>query len=173
MIERLLALLLPHLRYLRYVLRHKLYVYRAGRVLGVGRWQLLVHDLSKFSRAEWGPYVRRFYGGRGGVMDKAADPEEFNQAWAHHWQVNAHHPEHWTRAEEPGVGHRPMPLLYVREMVADWYGAGMAQGKPDCWAYYRANQDRYPFHPTTRAHAERFLGVLSEAGLIPPERSAG
>lgn len=55
----------PHLRYLRYVLLHKWYVLRAGIVVGGWSlpwlWRLLVHDLSKFSRAEWTPYVVNFY----------------------------------------------------------------------------------------------------------------
>lgn len=55
-----------HLRYLRYVLLHKWYVLKAGIVINGWSipwlWRLLVHDLSKFSRAEWTPYVRQFYG---------------------------------------------------------------------------------------------------------------
>lgn len=64
-----------HLRYLRYVLAHKAYVIRAGLAIAqvipeyttplaklAWLWRLLVHDLSKFSRAEWTPYVEMFYG---------------------------------------------------------------------------------------------------------------
>lgn len=54
--------MMPHLRYLWYVLRHKWYVFQAGRVLKVPVWQLLMHDLSKFTPAEWFPYVAYFYG---------------------------------------------------------------------------------------------------------------
>lgn len=57
-----------HLRYLRYVLLHKWYVFTAGCVIGGYSprwlWRLIVHDLSKFSRAEWTPYVCMFYGER-------------------------------------------------------------------------------------------------------------
>ena len=42
--------MLPHLRYLSYVLRHKWYVLWAGLWLGVPLWRLLIHDWSKFSR---------------------------------------------------------------------------------------------------------------------------
>lgn len=61
----------PHLRYLKYVLMHKWYVF----IMGVAMhrafdrdgwlswlWRLLVHDLSKFRPSEWRPYVDRFYG---------------------------------------------------------------------------------------------------------------
>lgn len=60
------APLRSHLAYLRYVLLHKLYVLRAGIIINGWSipwlWRLLVHDRSKFSRAEWTPYVCQFYG---------------------------------------------------------------------------------------------------------------
>lgn len=67
----------PHLRYLRYVLLHKLYVLLAGvaiqrvrgRVYAFPWWRwfpwlarLLWHDASKFRPSEWRPYVAKFYG---------------------------------------------------------------------------------------------------------------
>jgi hypothetical protein len=56
----------PHLRYLRYVLLHKLYVFRAGVAINGWRpwWvlRLLIHDWSKFRPSEWRPYVTHFYG---------------------------------------------------------------------------------------------------------------
>lgn len=67
-----MSAVLPHLRYLRYVLLHKWYVFRAGLAIGGMSprwvWRLLVHDLSKFSRAEWGPYVAKFYAGAPEIM---------------------------------------------------------------------------------------------------------
>lgn len=159
-----------HLQYLWYVLRHKWFVLVAGHVLGVPLWQLLIHDLSKFSRAEWGPYVRRFYGGRGGALDKAADPEDFKQAWAHHWQHNPHHPELWAGGEQGDPYKRVrMPERFVAEMVADWYGAARAQGKEDCWAWYRKNHDRYPITNETHAEVQAYLTVLTDAELITSE----
>ena len=47
-------------RYLSYVLRHKLYVLRAARKLGIP-WRGLVHDVSKFRPSEFIPYARYFY----------------------------------------------------------------------------------------------------------------
>lgn len=65
-IPQFAPLLGPHWKYLRYVILHKLYVARAGVIINGWSlpwlWRLLVHDLSKFSRTEWGPYVRQFYG---------------------------------------------------------------------------------------------------------------
>jgi hypothetical protein len=146
------------------VLRHKFYVYQEGRKLGLGRWQLLIHDLSKFSRAEWGPYVRKFYGGpsprdTSGGYDPNAQGDEFKRAWAHHWQTNLHHWEHWSECLPAPL---PMPDRYRREMLADWRGAGLAQGKPDTAAFYRANGTRMRLHPETRAWVEAMLGIEIE-----------
>jgi hypothetical protein len=44
--------------YLRLLL-HKWYVFLAGRRLKVPFWRLVVHDLSKFSPAEFRHYARR------------------------------------------------------------------------------------------------------------------
>lgn len=156
----------PHLQYLWYVLRHKLYVFIAGRVLGVPLWQLLIHDLSKFSPAEWGPYVEHFYSGR----PKAETQAAFDRAWEHHWRHNPHHPELWVGG--PGGDpskHVAMPARFVAEMVADWYGAAMAQGKEDCWAWYRKNRDRYPITDAAHAYVEACLLRLQDEGLIKSE----
>jgi hypothetical protein len=50
-----------HAKYLRYLLRHKWYVLRAGLKTGAPLWRLIVHDASKFRPREWRPYVRKFY----------------------------------------------------------------------------------------------------------------
>lgn len=54
-----------------------------------------------------------------------------------------------------------MPLRYRLEMLADWTGAGMAQGTPDTLAWYGARGHRLPFGPETRAWVEEKLGYES------------
>lgn len=51
-----------HWKYLKYVVRHKWYVFLACRQLGVPLWQSIIHDWTKFLPREWFPYVRYFYG---------------------------------------------------------------------------------------------------------------
>lgn len=110
----------PHLQYLAYVVRHKWFVFRAGLRTGAPLWRLLVHDWSKFTPAEWGPYVRKFYGGWERL-------DEFDQAWLHHQHHNPHHWQHWLLREDSGLLKLlRMPDDLVREMVADWMGAGRA-----------------------------------------------
>lgn len=146
-----------HLRYLRYVLLHKLYVARAGRSLGLTLRAAIVHDLSKFSRAEWGPYRRRFFSGRAGVEDKSGDPGEFKRAWEHHWTHNPHHWEYWRRNDLAAR----MPREYVVEMVADWLGAGRGiTGSWDLSDWYVKTRERRVLHPDTLADVEELLASV-------------
>lgn len=54
---------MSHLRYLRYVLAHKWFVFIAGLRTGAPLWRLVIHDWSKLTPREWGAYVASFYGG--------------------------------------------------------------------------------------------------------------
>ena len=149
-----------HLKYLGYVVRHKWFVLVAGlRVGGIPLWRLVIHDWSKFTPAEWGPYARRFGGGRSGVLDKSADAEEFHRAWTHHWHLNPHHWEHWLAFQDDGST-RPMrmPEHFAREMAADWMGAGRAiTGRWEVREWYAKNAHRIVLHDETRATVERLL----------------
>jgi len=49
-------------RYLKYLIRHKWFVFRAGLKLKVSIWRLLIHDWTKFLPSEFFPYLRKFYG---------------------------------------------------------------------------------------------------------------
>lgn len=131
-----------HLKNLSYLVRHKWYVYRAGRVLRVPLRRLVVHDLSKLSRAEWWPYANFFYGGYvEGTPEWVAAKAAFKEGWKNHILKNSHHPEHHTRVGRRG---EDMPDDDIREMVSDWYAAGRAQGKgpDDLMAWYGANRAR-------------------------------
>lgn len=146
-----------HLSYLRYVIRHKWHVFKACARLGVPFRLAVTHDLSKFSPAEWGPYVHTFYNKDG--SGRYDETPEFNQAWNHHQKANKHHWQYWIltmdRGEEIVLR---MPLVYVREMVADWSGAGMAiTGDPNPLPWYTKNRDKMKLHPGTRDLVEGLL----------------
>lgn len=142
----------PHVQYLLYVFKHKWFVFVAGRTFGVSIWQLLIHDLSKFSPAEWGGYVRWFM-----VKDKSPEAKaDFDAAWEHHWMHNPHHWNYWAGGD--GSFLTAMPEKYAREMVADWAGAGRAiTGRWEVKEWYAKTKDDKILHPDTRALVERLL----------------
>ena len=160
-----------HWRYLMYVLRHKWYVFIYGCQLGIP-WLALLHDNSKFRPDEWFPYAEFFYGAKkaswGGPRDgtgyyKPTDTGNaaFDFAWLLHQRRNKHHWQWWMLPEDEG-GWKilPMPTRYRREMLADWRGAGMAQGKPDTLGWYRANRHKMTLHDETRQWIEQQLGYM-------------
>jgi hypothetical protein len=155
-----------HLRYARYVLRHKWFVLLAAIRLRIP-WLGLVHDLSKFSRAEWGPYARFFHGQtahsrRDGVgyykPGDTGDPA-FEAAWLHHVQCTKHHWQSYAIVTpEGGISLHPMPDRYRREMLADWQGASRAQGAASVKEWYARHHDKLHLHPETREWIEWQLG---------------
>ena len=150
----------PHLQYLSYVARHKWFVLVAGRRTGAPLWRLLIHDWSKFTPAEWGPYVRSFYGPDGRTPEVRDD---FDKAWLHHQHRNPHHWQHWLLREDDGDTLRlRMPEPLVREMVADWMGAGRAiTGKWDVASWYEANADKILLHSATRSRVTALIARVS------------
>jgi len=150
---------MKHVRYLWYLLRHKWFVFVAGLRTGAPMWRLIIHDWSKFLPCEWFPYVEYFYGsGKNGREAKgdydAANTGDaaFDRAWLHHQHVNAHHWQHWVLCQDNGeTKFLRMPDNFLREMVADWMGAGRAiTGKWEVVDWYWKNQYKIQLHPETR-----------------------
>lgn len=141
---------------------HKIYVavacYRVG---GIPFWRWLAHDLSKFSRAEFGPYARKFQG-------KQDNRAEFARAWRHHYAKNDHHWNHWRFYNDGRMDYDyyPMPDRCYREMVADWMGAGrLYKGSWDITPWLKDNFRSIPLHPQTRAKVEKVLVDQGYGGL--------
>ena len=146
-----------HLAYLKYVLRHKGFVFRAGLRLNVPLWQLVVHDWHKFTPSEWGPYARTFYRADG---TKKYEPDPlFDQAWNSHQKRGKHHWQYWLLTYDKGTT-KPLriPRKYVLEMVADWSGAGWAiSGNSNPLSWYLKNETQIQLHPDTRAEVRELL----------------
>lgn len=150
----------PHLKYASYVVRHKWFVFRAGLKTHAPLWRLLIHDWSKLTPAEWGPYVRSFYGPQPRTYEVK---QAFDVAWLHHQHRNPHHWQHWLLREDSGkLKTLEIPDKFVREMVADWMGAGRAiTGRWEVGEWYYKNRDTIQLHPTTRAHVELTIAEVS------------
>lgn len=149
-----------HLRYARYLLRHKWFVFVAGLKTGAPPWRLVIHDWSKVTPAEWGPYVRSFYGPQ---PRTDAVKEEFDAAWLHHLHRNAHHWQYWVlREDDGGTKLLTMPLPLIREMVADWMGAGRAiTGRWDIAEWYIANEQTIQLDRSTRIVVEELIDQVT------------
>jgi hypothetical protein len=149
-----------HWKYLKYVIRHKWFVFREGRVLKVSYWQLFIHDFSKFLPCEWFPYVRYF-----NIEKNDESLLAFDHAWNHHQKANPHHWQYWilvNDSSEPKIQPLEMPDKYVREMVADWSGAGLAiTGTRELSTWYNNNKEKIILHPNTRELVHQYIAVLA------------
>lgn len=152
-------------QYLSYVVRHKWFVFVACCRLGIW-WLGLVHDWSKLRPGEFIPYARYFYGRKrrewrdstGYYKPTQTGDLAFDFAWLLHQKRNKHHWQWWICPQDDGGFQAfEMPERYRREMLADWIGAGLAQGKPDTRAWYTKNKGKMILGPETRAWVERRL----------------
>jgi len=146
-----------HLAYTRYIVRHKWFVLRASRITGAPLWLAIIHDWTKLLPDEWNAYRKAFYSSDG--TPGYRETEEFGRAWSRHQKRNPHHWQFWTviwdRGETTALR---MPKKYVKEMVADWIGAGLAAtGKVQVISWYEKNKNNMILHPDTRDFVEYLL----------------
>ena len=141
---------------------------------GVGLYkQGLLHDLSKYSPAEFWVGVKYFQGDR---SPNNAEREDigYSSAWLHHKGRNKHHYEYWidynsrAKAEDIMVP-VPMPKKYIAEMVMDRIAASkvyMGKNYTDAspLQYYYKGTDKAPIHEETRKVLVDILTLLAEKG---------
>lgn len=147
-----------HWQYLKYVLRHKWFVFQAGLMLGgIPVWMLILHDWDKFLPDEWLPYARAFYTPDG---SKQYQPNRaFSEAWNLHQKRNKHHWQFWMITWDKGNTEcLKMPEVYLREMLADWHGAGRAiTGKANVSEWYKTNKNNIHLDAETRDCLESLI----------------
>ncbi len=146
-----------HFNYLKYVLRHKWFVFLASVRIGAPIWAAIIHDLSKFRPSEWIPYARCFYASDGSKQYK--EDYTFGLAWNDHQKRNKHHYQYWVILWDRGE-YEPleMPRKYILEMIADWMGAGRTiTGKWEVKEWYEKNKENIKLSIITRRTVESIL----------------
>jgi len=151
------------MKYFWVVVKHKYFVFVGGLTTKAPVWRLIMHDCSKFLPSEFSHYARQFTG-------KADQPEKFLECWLKHQNRNPHHWEYWiprTTAHTSYLDNEPIPMpeWAVREMVADWIGAGrIYKGKYPDYDNWTWLNNHFPkiekrSHPLT---VERIRKVVNE-----------
>lgn len=98
------------------------------------------HDLSKLNKEEFTQYRDNFFPLN--EEAKKANKEEFEKAWEHHKQVNAHH---WqSRVDKKYNENLPVFLreLYIIENVMDWIAMAYAFNETPINKYYLDNKHK-------------------------------
>lgn len=157
-------------KHLRTINHHKLLVMKGCFRVGLYK-QGLLHDLSKYSPAEFLVGVK-YYQGNMSPNNAERKAKGYTSAWLHHKGRNKHHLEYWIDYGEPGgpamVGMR-MPDRYVVEMFIDRVSASKNYQKDEytdrsALDYYMKARDRHILHPEVRELLERLLNMLAEQG---------
>lgn len=161
--------MLHPISHFRTITRHRYVVmqhcFRAGIPL-----QGLLHDLSKYTPAEFIPGARFFQGTRS-PNEAEREQNGFSSAWMHHKGRNRHHFEYWTdynpktRTMEPV----PMPTRYIIEMFCDRVAAskvyrGAQYVNSDPLDYYHLGTKTRKIHPQTAKQLHFLLKMLAERG---------
>lgn len=154
-----------YIKYFRYVLLHKWYVFLASNILGASLWRAIMHDNSKLLPSEFIPYARTFYNADGTSKNYIKDSPEMSMAWLKHQRRNDHHWQAWVlRGDDGSTGPLMMPDQAVLEMVADWMAANMVvEGDWDMRAWYHKSRYRMQMHPHTREAVENLLQIIGDA----------
>lgn len=157
-------------KHLKTITHHKKLVLQHCFRVGL-YYQGIVHDLSKYSPAE---FIRgaRYYQGDRSPNDAERRKKGYSSAWLHHKGRNKHHLEYWIDYSAQGDHHMEglqMPTKYVVEMFCDRMAAsktyrGEAYTDADPYLYYERSKDAYMIHPETQKLLETLLWMLKEEG---------
>lgn len=132
--------------------------------------QGLVHDLSKYSPAEFLVGVKYFQGDHSPNVEERKE-KGYSSAWLHHKGRNKHHFEYWFDNSTTSFDIVPveMPTKYVIEMFCDRVAAskvykGDAYTDETSLKYFKAHDYSKIMHPKTKELLEKLLQMLADEG---------
>lgn len=157
-------------KHLKTINHHKMLVMKGCFRVGLYK-QGLLHDLSKYSLAEFLPGCK-YYQGTESPHNIERKEKGYSSAWLHHKGRNKHHLEYWTDygvGKEKVLAGMKMPIKYVVEMFIDRVSASKNYQKKkytdsSALEYYENGKPSYILHDDTRALLEKLLHMLAEQG---------
>ncbi len=160
------------LKHLKTINNHKWMVMKYCFKVGLYK-QGLLHDLSKYSWAEFSVGVKYYQGNRS-PNDAEREAKGYTSAWLHHKGRNKHHLEYWLdySMEHKGqIAGCPMPTKYVVEMFCDRIAASRNYNKDNYTDrlpldyFVNGKARKYNLlHPETDELLFRLLSMLAEKG---------
>ena len=164
------------LKHFHLINKHRFIVFKLSIRAGVPL-QGLVHDLSKYSFAEFFEEAR-YYAGTYSPIKNAIDDMGYSKAWLHHKGRNKHHFEYWIDYAADGDGNlagMKMPDKYIIEMFMDRIAASKVYMKEKYTdrsplEYYNRGKGKILLHEHTKELLEMCLEMLAEQG---EEKCAG
>ena len=159
--------------HLKTVLLHKYWVFRYALTAGIP-FRGLLHDLSKFSPAEFGQSVRYYTGSRSPIH-YVREANSFSTAWLHHRGRNRHHFEYWVdNTARGGLITVPMPFPCALELICDRLGAARAYRKKDFSIGEQLQRFDPEIAPSPMIHPQtkQFIRLMFTELAAAPDRRA-
>lgn len=154
------------------ITHHKILVMKGCFKLGLYR-QGLLHDMSKYSPAEF-LVGCRYYQGNRSPNNAEREAKGYSSSWLHHKGRNKHHYEYWIdygMKKEEGIVGMKMPVRYVAEMFVDRISASKTYQKENYrdshpLQYYEKGAARLGtmIHPETAELLHDLLRRLAQDG---------
>lgn len=150
---------------------HKYLVMKGCFAVGLYK-QGILHDMSKYSMAEF-VIGARYYQGDRSPNNAEREAYGYSSAWLHHKGRNKHHYEYWidySSQQTKGMFVPvPMPTKYIVEMFMDRIAASKVYNKEtykdsDPLQYYNRGKAYAPIHEDTKAVLEKLLQMLADKG---------
>ena len=128
-------------------------------------WNATDHDKSKFEKFEYDAYDDYFYGGNRSFKVV----QMFNYAWLHHQNKNPHHWQYWVLIQDNPEDETStaiplvMPVVYVLEMIADWWSFSWnKEDKYELFSWYADNEKNILLNKNTRNLVEDILNKIQD-----------
>lgn len=125
------------------------------------------HDLSKLQPEEQNIYERvtpEFKGVAYGTPEYEQVKAKLGPALEHHYQVNDHHPEHFSN------GVSDMNLMQITEMAADWYAAMRRDPNAHLEESLEKLRIKYQIEPQLFAIIANTIYWLRDGGYLSPRQ---
>ena len=139
--------------HLKTILIHKWWVFYYCCKVGL-IWRGIIHDLSKFSPAEFIPNIKYV---RPGISPIDVQKEEigYASAWIHHKGHNSHHYEYWMDKFDNGTYATRMPIDDTIELICDMMAANKAYNRKNATPetllkYWNKQKAKSVMHPDTK-----------------------
>ncbi|KAL9643981.1 hypothetical protein ABK040_005449 [Willaertia magna] len=127
--------------------------------MNLSLWQLIIHDLSKFSPSEWFGYLLKTK-----TTKEEKDTKEIEEyTFLYHQNRNPHHFEYWLYFDKTLGQVKPlkMPMKYVTEMIVDWVAANKSYSNSNDYLDQRRQLEFLKGHKTV-IHSETRKDIYKE-----------
>ena len=157
-------------RYMRYIMKHRRNMADAykemtscpeilelgNEVLIMLKQRVVFHDITKLMNDEFDAYRKHFFPIN--KKEKENNLENFNRAWQHHYDVNAHHWQH-RRHKTDFDKKDPVQVVDVLENVCDWLAVGYTyKNRPS--QYYEKHKNVIELCPAEKEFFEYIIYSL-------------